>query len=80
MRRGRGKWRAGDHWIIDDISGQKILRSEARMTWDGYLTHKNKWYPRHPQLDIKGRDEQISVPDTRPRQPDTFFTPTADDL
>ena len=74
------RWRAGDHLLISDISGQKILRSDARFTWDGLLVHKSEWYPRQPQLDIKGRDEQIAVADARPRQPDRFFVPTRDDL
>jgi len=63
----------GDYNIISDRSGQKIKRSEARFTWDNLLVEKSQWEPKQPQLDIRGRDEQISVPDSRPRQPDVFF-------
>ena len=70
----------GDHNVISDYSGQKYKRSECRYTWDGYLVHKSEWEPKQPQLDIRGRDEQIGVADTRPRGPDKFYTPTADEL
>lgn len=70
----------GDYNIISDRSGQKIKRSEARFTWDGLLVELTQWEEKQPQLDIRGRDEQISVADSRPRQPDKFFVPTRDDL
>lgn len=78
--RSRNEFIMGAHNVISDISGQKFKSTEMRMTWDGFLVHQSEWYPRHPQLDIRGRDEQIAVSPTRPRQPDKFFVPTADDL
>lgn len=70
----------GDYNVISDRSGQKLKRSECRFTWDNLLVGRDEWEAKQPQLDIRGRDEQISVPDSRPRQPDTFFVPTRDDL
>jgi len=70
----------GDYNVISDRSGQKLKRSQCKFTWDGLLVGIDEWEPKQPQLDIKGRDEQIAVPDGRPRQPDKFFTPTRDDL
>ena len=80
IRRGRNKYIAGDYNVISDYSGQKLKRSECRFTWDGFLVGKSEWEPKQPQLDIKGRDENISVRDARPRSPDRFFVPTRDDL
>lgn len=79
MRR-KNRFVSGDHNVISDRSGQKFKRSECKFTWDGFLVAKHEWEPRQPQDFIEGRDEDISVEDARPRQADTFFTPTADDL
>ena len=79
-RASKNTYIAGDYNVISDYSGQKLKRSQCRFTWDGWLVGKNEWEPRQPQLDIRGKEEQIAVPDSRPRQPDKFFTPTRDDL
>ena len=77
----RNQYKKGDHNVISDYSGQKLKRSQCRYTWDGFLVGKSEWEPKHPQLTIKGRDEQIAVPDTRPRRNEpVFFVPTRDDL
>lgn len=82
--RGRGKnknsFKMGDWNVISDRSGQKVKRSECLYTWQGWMVHKNEWEPRHPQLDVRGRDEEIAVPDSRPRGVDTFSSTDADDL
>ena len=70
----------GTHNIIDERSGMKIKRQDARFTWDGVLTHVKNWEEKQPQIDLRGRDEQIAVEDARPRQPVKFFVPTRDDL
>jgi hypothetical protein len=61
----RNRFRAGDHNVISDSSGQKIKRSQARFTWDGFLVDKRDWEPKHPQLTIRARSEKISVEDAR---------------
>lgn len=78
--RSRNRYVAGDWNVISDRSGQKIKASDAMFTWDGLLVGKDQWEPKHPQLDIRGRDEEIAVPYSRPRQPDTFSSTEADDL
>ena len=70
----------GDYNVISDYSGQKLKRSQCRYTWDNYLVGNEEWEPKQPQLNLRGRDEQIGAPDSRPRQPDVFFVPTRDDL
>ena len=71
----------GDHNVISDRSGQKLKASQCKYTWDGLLVGIDEWEPKQPQLDIRGRDEQIAVPNTRPRRSEpVFYTPTADEL
>ncbi len=76
----KNRWESGTHNVISDYSSFKFKRSEMRFTWDGWLVHEDEWEKRQPQLTIRGRDERIAVPDTRPRQPDKFFVPDANDL
>lgn len=81
-RRSKSKnsFKMGDWNVISDRSGQKLKRSDCRYTWQGWLVGMNEWEPRHPQLDVRGRDEEIAVPDSRPRKPTTFSSTDADDL
>ena len=58
----------GDNWCICDISGKKVLQSQTRKTWDGYRVHPDFWYPKHPQLSLRGIPERSTVRDGRPRQ------------
>jgi len=66
--------RLGNHLVIDDLTGHKYRNDEMRFTWQGFLVHKDDWDPKHPQLDLRGRSEKISVPDARERQDDKFVT------
>ena len=85
---GNGKareYKSGDHYCICDYSGFKIKRSEARMTWDGYLVRSDFWEPRQPQDFVRGRRDKISVApgQTRGESTDDFLTDnevTAGDL
>lgn len=66
-------YKPGDNWIIDDISGLQIRMSESVKTWDGYRTARDWWYPRQPQLDVRGIPEtSMRVIDGRPEQPAKF--------
>ena len=78
-RRGN-KFVMGDWNVISDYSGQKLKASQTMVTWEGYRVGAHEWEPKHPQLDIVGRDEQIAVPWSRPRQPDVFSSTDEDDL
>jgi hypothetical protein len=68
-------YKPGDNWIICDISGIKLLQSESVKTWDGLRVHPRYWYPRHPQLDVRGIPDFQNVIDGRPEQPDHFIEP-----
>ncbi len=74
MTTGLLKTRLGDHNIIDDISGRKIRSDKARIDWRGFVTSEEDWSPKHPQLDLRSRDEDLSVSVTRTRPADKFVT------
>lgn len=60
----KNRFIAGDHNVISDISGQKFKRSECVFNWKGQLVHREtEFEPKHPQLNIRGRKEQIAVTD-----------------
>jgi len=81
----RNKFVIGDHNVISDISGQKFKRSEMRFNWKGQLVHaETEWEEKHPQIEIRGRNEKIAVTDgtrTQSDDPPLLDPPiTGDDL
>lgn len=73
-------FREGDHWVIDDITGQKIRASEARRQWDGLLVHKDTWSPRQPQDLVRGLVDNMVAEPSRPRPVDTFIGPLVTEI
>lgn len=60
----RNRFVKGDHNVISDLSGQKFKRSEMRFNWKGQLVHAaTEFEKKHPQINIRGRQEQIAVTD-----------------
>lgn len=51
----------GNHWIISDISGQKIRIKDAVQDWRGYWMERDEFSPREKQLTIIARQETIAV-------------------
>lgn len=51
----------GDHWIISDISGQKIRIQDAERDWRGLWMEKSNFSPKEKQLTIIPRKENIAV-------------------
>jgi len=62
----------GQHNVISDRSGQKYKSGGMMFTWDGALVHRSEWEPKHPQIELRPREESPGVKDARPRQPDRF--------
>lgn len=63
-RPGKGRherYIRGNHWIIDDISGQKIRIKDAVQDWRGYWMARSEFSPREKQLTIIPRQETIAV-------------------
>lgn len=59
--RVKERYIAGNHWIISDISGQKIRIQDARRDWRNLWMEVDQWSPKQPQLTIIPRQEKISV-------------------
>jgi hypothetical protein len=66
----------GDYYLVCDYSGFKIKRSEAKMTWDGFLVRKDFWEPRQPQDFVRGLRDKITVApgQTRGESTNDFLT------
>ena len=74
--------KAGDHWVISDISGFKFPASEMKkLTGEqaGLLVHKSEWNPAHPQLKIKSKEDVQAVTNVRLRPADEFPAATTQD-
>lgn len=56
----------GDHWVICDRCGFKYRFSQMRETWDGLWVCEEDWEPKHPQLSVKGKEDDQRVLVTRP--------------
>jgi hypothetical protein len=67
----------GENWAICDLSGRKVLMSQTRKTWDGLRVWAPLYYPKHPQLSLRGIPERRTVYDGRPRPVDIFAAPAS---
>lgn len=60
-------FRPGDHWLVDDRTGNRIRASESRTEWNGAVVHEDDFEERHPQDYVRGRvDRQIARQPLRP--------------
>lgn len=73
-------YRHGDPWVIDDVSGLKVRKSDTVKQWDGNIVDRRRADPRHPQDFVRARKEDIAVPDARPRPPEAFVGPNQSNL
>lgn len=64
-----GLWNA-----ICDECGFKFKSNQLKKRWDGAMTCKECWEPRHPQDYIKSVPDRQAVPWVRSVQADTFIT------
>jgi hypothetical protein len=47
--------------------------SQTLKTWDGLRVCSPDWYPKHPQLMVRGRVDRQAVIDGRPEPTDIFI-------
>lgn len=68
MRRDRKKeyYRPGDNWVICDLSGLKVRRSDTVKQWNGLIVKRDWAEPRNPQDFVRGIHDQQTVPNPRP--------------
>ncbi len=60
MRRNE-RYIRGNHWIISDISGQKIRIQDAIEDWRGLWMEPENFSPKEKQLTILTVQERIAV-------------------
>ena len=67
--------RNGDYNAICDRCGSKFKFSDLKLEWDGLYvcTANGCWEPRQPQDYVKGVRDDMSVPVSRPDQPNVFL-------
>lgn len=58
---------------VCDVCSKKIKASESRLRWDGFLVCRDDYEIRHEQDFVKSKQDQITVPYTRP-VPEYVFT------
>lgn len=70
------RYRPGDHYVLDDLSGFKIRRSRARTIPAGQtgqaLVDGRRWEAQQPQDFVRGVADDQSVDVARPRQENRF--------
>lgn len=64
--RSQTEYKPGDYLVRCDTTGQIVLRSQTRINWRGVLQRISTFDPKHPQLEIRDRDEKIAVENPRP--------------
>lgn len=66
----------GDNWLLDDISGFKIRRSNSRTIPGGQtgnaVVAPKRWEPQQPQDFVRGVVDDQTVPIVRSRQANQF--------
>lgn len=66
---------AGDYYLLCEVCGFKIRRSEARKRWDGAMVCHKDFEERHPLDLIEPRGDRQNVVDARYADP-VFVTAT----
>lgn len=67
-------YRPGEFYRICDRCGRKRYASQTRAEWTGLIVCHEHWEARHPQDFVRGRSDNQSVPDPRPRPADVFIS------
>ena len=62
----RNTHKVGDYLMTDDESGLVHYASEMRKDWDGQMRHKDNLDGRHPQYDVKAKNDPAPLKDIRP--------------
>jgi hypothetical protein len=63
----------GSFYRISDRTGFKVRSYRTQKEWQGYIVEREVWEARQPQDFVKGVKDDQTVPEARPRQPDTFI-------
>jgi hypothetical protein len=67
------KYIPGDFNIIDERTGSKIKRSQARKEWTNLIVGKGSFEQRHPMDFLRVRPDHQAAPDPRTESTDGFL-------
>lgn len=65
-------YKPGSHYKICDRTGFAMRAEDARTEWTGAVVRKDVFEARHPQDFVRGRADNQTVPNARPRPDDVF--------
>lgn len=75
MPRDRDTYRRGGFWRIDERTGFRERGYDTQKEWTGTIVAKEDFEPRHPQDFVRGRRDNMAVPDPRPEPTDVNQIP-----
>ena len=52
-------YQPGDNWLVCDVCGCHVYSSDAMQRWDGMVTCKQDWEPRHEQDFVRARKDRL---------------------
>ena len=59
-------YKAGEWNVTCDVCSKKIKAGQAKKRWDGFIVCPDDYETRHPQDFVKGKQDKIVVPYSRP--------------
>lgn len=65
-------YKPGSFWRICDRTGFKVRAEDTREEWNGAIVSKHVYEARHPQDMVRGRADNQTVKNPRPRQTDVW--------
>lgn len=71
----RDGYRRGGFWRIDDRTGFRVRAERTAKEWDGTIVAREEFEARHPQDFVRGKRDNMQVPDARPEPTDQFQAP-----
>jgi hypothetical protein len=70
-------YKPGSFYRICDRTGFAIREGRTRKEWNNLIVSDRVWEARQPQDFVKGVDDNQTVPNARPRQPNVFIGETS---
>lgn len=67
------KYRPGDWYVRDDVTGFKEYASSCRMQWNGLFVRSQSFELRNAQDFVRGRPDDQTVPIARPQGDPVFL-------
>lgn len=64
--RDRDRYRHRGFYRIDDRTGFRVHADRTMKEWDGTIVAREDFETRHPQDFVRGRRDDVRVPDPRP--------------